>query len=76
MTDFGTFWKNAITFVMIRQQTSGFKVLPKFDLELKQNKNGLTPLKNMLVLILPCFFSYRLGEGKSVAISKLTCFIH
>ena len=43
------------------------------QLELRQNKNGLASVKNMLVLNLARFFPHLHGKGKSAAISKLAC---
>ena len=44
------------------------------ELELRQYKNGFASVKSMFVLKLPPIFPCRVGEGKSAAISKQTCF--
>ena len=53
-----------------------FLEISDFDfLELGQYTNGLfASVKNMLFSKLPRFFPCRVGEGKSAAISKQTCF--
>ena len=43
-------------------------------LELRKYKNNFASVENMLVLKLPRFFPYRVGERKGAAISKLPCF--
>ena len=44
------------------------------QLELRQRKNEFVSVKRMLVLKLPPFSPFHVGEGKRVAILKQTCF--
>ena len=54
--------------------SGGLETDEQNDLEPRQYMNGFASVKNILVLKLPRFFPCHVGEGKSAAVPKQTCF--